>query len=73
MAYFLFLDESGSDQSTDEHEVLGGIAIEDVKLWDLRCQNEIKKAMQPAPQSLHAESSTVSAGLQVAELIRPLA
>ena len=32
MAYFLFLDESGIHRD-QEHEVLGGIAIEDVQLW----------------------------------------
>ncbi|MFA5160711.1 MAG: DUF3800 domain-containing protein [Elusimicrobiales bacterium] len=33
MAYFLFLDESGGGHTEGEYEVLGGIAVEDVKLW----------------------------------------
>ena len=34
MAYFLFLDESGQDHHDSPYEVLGGIAIEDVNLWN---------------------------------------
>lgn len=35
MAYFLFLDESGQDRRFSPYEVLAGVAIQDVALWDL--------------------------------------
>src|SRR5579872_4439191 len=34
MSYFLFLDESGQDHKNSPYEVLAGIAIEDVELWN---------------------------------------
>ena len=34
MAYFLFLDESGSDRRESPSEVLAGIAIRDLDLWN---------------------------------------
>ena len=35
MAYFLFVDESGHDQTASPYEVLAGIAVEDRDLWNL--------------------------------------
>ncbi|MEN9522142.1 MAG: hypothetical protein RL065_519 [Bacteroidota bacterium] len=35
MAYFLFVDESGTDQTQSPYEVFGGIAVEDRDLWNL--------------------------------------
>ena len=35
LAYFLFIDESGQDRRDSPYEVLAGVAIEDVRLWDL--------------------------------------
>jgi len=35
MAYFLFVDESGHDLNPSLYEVLGGIAVEDIKIWNL--------------------------------------
>ena len=35
MAYFLFVDESGQDRKSTPYEVLAGVAVQDVALWDL--------------------------------------
>jgi hypothetical protein len=35
MAYFLFLDESGQDHHESPYEVLGGLAVEDSRIWSL--------------------------------------
>ena len=35
MAYFLFVDESGSDREASPYEVLAGIAVEDRDVWNL--------------------------------------
>lgn len=33
MAYFLFVDECGTDRKTTPYEVVAGLAIEDRDLW----------------------------------------
>ncbi len=35
MSYLLFLDESGHDHRASPYEVLGGIAVEDSRIWSL--------------------------------------
>ena len=35
MAFVLFIDESGQDRRESPYEVLGGVAIEDSKIWSL--------------------------------------
>ena len=35
MAFVLFVDESGQDQHESPYEVLGGILIEDSRIWPL--------------------------------------
>ncbi len=35
MAYFLFIDESGQDRRNSPYEVLAGVAVEDLDLWNL--------------------------------------
>lgn len=35
MAYFLFIDESGQDRRDSPYEVLAGVAVEDLDLWNL--------------------------------------
>ena len=35
MAYFLFIDESGTDRKSSGFEVFGGISIEDRDIWNL--------------------------------------
>jgi len=42
MAYVLFLDESGQDHHESPYEVLGGIAVEDSRIWPLI--NDIREA-----------------------------
>jgi hypothetical protein len=36
MAYFLFVDESGHDQTESPHAVSAGLAVEDRDLWKIR-------------------------------------
>ena len=38
MSYLLFLDESGVDHRHSPYEVLAGVAIRDLSLWNLVCQ-----------------------------------
>ncbi len=35
MAYFLFIDESGQDRRESPYEVLAGVAVKDMDLWNL--------------------------------------
>lgn len=35
MSYFLFIDESGQDQKSSPYEVLAGVAVKDIELWNL--------------------------------------
>jgi hypothetical protein len=35
MTYFLFVDESGQDRSSTPYEVLAGVAVQDIALWEL--------------------------------------
>ncbi|HZX35360.1 MAG TPA: DUF3800 domain-containing protein [Thermodesulfobacteriota bacterium] len=37
MGYLLFLDESGIDRRESPYEVLAGICVKDLNLWDLTC------------------------------------
>jgi hypothetical protein len=37
MAYFLFIDESGHDQRESPYEVLAGVSVRDLDLWNLIC------------------------------------
>lgn len=35
MGYFLFIDESGQDRRESPYEVLAGMAVEGLDLWNL--------------------------------------
>jgi hypothetical protein len=52
MAYFMFVDESGHDHRASPYEVLAGVAIHDIVLWDLIC------AIQGAEQRHFGKSYT---------------
>lgn len=38
MSHILFIDESGQDRGKSSYEVLAGIAIKDLDLWNLICR-----------------------------------
>jgi hypothetical protein len=38
MAYFFFVDESGTDRQDSPYEVLCGVAIKDSDLWNIISQ-----------------------------------
>lgn len=38
MSYLLFMDESGQEQGESPYEVLAGVCVEDLNLWNLICQ-----------------------------------
>ena len=40
MSYLLFMDESGQERGESPYEVLAGICVEDLNLWNLICQGQ---------------------------------